>query len=78
MRAGSAFATRARAQPSAQQAAKRSAKQGGSRRLSRAAAPLLYVTSEEGTLSVMDPETGKVLRTLDKLGRTALAAVVGF
>lgn len=42
------------------------------------AAPLIYVTSEEGTLSVMDPETGKVLRTLDKLGRTALAAVVGF
>lgn len=42
------------------------------------ATPLLYVTSEEGTLSVMDPETGKVLRTLDKLGRTALAAVVGF
>lgn len=42
------------------------------------AKPLLYVTSEEGTLSVMDPETGKVLRTLDKLGRTALAAVVGF
>jgi len=40
--------------------------------------PLLYVTSEEGTLSVMDPETGKVLRSLDKLGRTALAAVVGF
>lgn len=42
------------------------------------ATPLLYVTSEEGTLYVMDPETGKVLRTLDKLGRTALAAVVGF
>lgn len=40
--------------------------------------PLLYVTSEEGTLSVMDPETGKVLRALDKLGRVALAAVVGF
>jgi len=42
------------------------------------AAPLLYVTSEEGALSVMDPETGKVLRSIDKLGRIALAAVIGF
>ncbi|CAN7524844.1 amine dehydrogenase large subunit [Phenylobacterium sp. LjRoot219] len=46
--------------------------------VSQDAQPLLYVTSEEGALSVMDPENGKVLRSLDKLGRTALAAVVGF
>lgn len=40
--------------------------------------PLLYVTSEEGTLWVLNPATGKMIRMLDKLGRSSLAAVVGF
>jgi methylamine dehydrogenase heavy chain len=40
--------------------------------------PLLYVVSDSGALWVLNPETGKLIRNLDGLGRPALAAVVGF
>ncbi|GBQ80760.1 amine dehydrogenase [Gluconacetobacter johannae DSM 13595] len=37
-------------------------------------APLLFVLSEDGWLWVMDPETGKILRSLRDVGRTTLLA----
>jgi methylamine dehydrogenase heavy chain len=40
--------------------------------------PLLYVTSDNGALWVLNPDTGKLLRVLTRVGPGPLAAVVGF
>jgi len=40
--------------------------------------PQLYVISESGWLWVMDPTTGKILRSLNDIGRPSLTLVQGF
>lgn len=40
--------------------------------------PQLYVISEEGWMWVLDPDTGKIVRHMEELGRSGLVAVAGF
>ncbi len=46
--------------------------------VSQDAAPQLYVVSEEGWFWRLDPVTGKIQKSLDKLGRPGLMAMTGF
>lgn len=46
--------------------------------VSQDANPQLYVISEEGWFWVLDPDTGKIVRHMDDMGRPGLVAVTGF
>ena len=46
--------------------------------VSQDANPQLYVVSEEGWFWVLDPDTGRIVRHMDDLGRPGLVAVTGF